>query len=194
MTNKNMAIGAETQSKSKKKSPINKENQNKILRAYIAMYNVFLLQNLMAGKTLGAASHAALLLLTAKIATMDKKNPVTKLLRRIHRYHSKQITRVIMTCAHRDTTAKIRPDERTKLAAFISKKFNEATKTLNAMSTQYKPKAISKKPATNAPASKSPRLVAATVRVKNQKLQQPQKQKMVLQLWMRRQQNQRSAA
>jgi hypothetical protein len=33
----NMATGAKTQTKKKKKSPIVRENQNKILRAYIAL-------------------------------------------------------------------------------------------------------------------------------------------------------------
>ena len=185
----NMATVAKTQAKKKKKSPITRENQNKILRAYIALYNAFLLQNLMSGKTLGAASYAALQLLNAKIATMDKRNPVTKLLRRIHRYHSKRITKLIMTSKHRDARATVRPEQRAKLNSFIAKKFAEANKTLNAMTAQYKPKTVAK-----APQTQKPQLVAATVRVDNKKPNTQQRQKMVLQLWMQQQQRQRAAA
>lgn len=188
MKQNTMAKAAKTQTKKKKKSPIARENQNKILRAYIALYNVFLLQNLMAGKTLGAASHASLQMLTAKIATMDKANPVTKLLKRIHRFHSKNITKLIMTSKHRDARATITPEQRAKLSTLVSKKFADATKTLNAMTAQYKPKTTAR-----APVTKKPQLVAATVRVEN-KQNQAQKQKMVLQLWLRQQQRQRTAA
>ena len=186
--NNNMATVAKTHSKKKKKSPITRENRNQILRAYIALYNAFLLQNLMSGKTLGASSHTALQLLTAKIATMDRANPVTKLLRRIHRYHSKRIAKLIMTSKHRDARATIRPEQRAKLTAFVAKKFAEANKTLNAMTAQYKPKSIAKQPV-----QRTPQLVAATVRVEDKKTN-TQRQKMVLQLWMQRQQRQRSAA
>ncbi len=185
--NKTMAKFAKTQTRKKKKSPISKENANKILRAYIALYNAFLLQNLMANKTLGASSHNALQLLKAKIATMDKNNPVTKLLKRIHKYHSKKITKLIMTNKHRDSRATIRPDDRKKLTTYIAKRFNEANKTLNTMSAMYKPKTVAM-----APATRAPQMVAATVRVENK---QPvaKKQKMVLQLWLRRHQQQRAA-
>ena len=184
----NMATVAKTQTKKKKKSPIARENRNKILRAYVALYNVFLLRNLMAGKTLGAASHAALQLLTAKIATMDKKNPVTKLLKRIHKYHSKKITKLIMTNKHRDTHATVRPEQRAKLNAFIAKKFADANKTLNAMTAQYKPKVAAK-----ANVAQKPMLVAATVRVDDKK-PNTQRQKMVLQLWLQQHARQRTAA
>ena len=177
----NVAKAIKTQTKKKKKSPIARENRNKILRAYIALYNVFLLQNLMSGKTLGAASHGALQLLNAKIATMDKSNPVTRLLKRIHRYHSKKITKLIMTSKHRDAHATIRPEQRKKLIAMVSKKFADANKTLNAMTAQYKPKTVAK-----AVQAKKPQLVAAMVHVEN-KQNHAQKQKMVLQLWMQQQ-------
>ncbi len=136
----NMARVAKTQGKKKKKTIISKENKNKILRAYISLYNAFLLKNLMSGKTLGAASYSALQLLKAKIATMDKRNPVTKLLLRIHKYHTKVVTKRVMTSKYRDLPMVVRPEERGKLAAFISKKFNEATATLNSMTKQYQPK------------------------------------------------------
>ena len=184
----NMATVAKTQTKKKKKSPIARENRNKILRAYIALYNAFLLQNLMSGKTLGAASHAALQLLAAKIATMDKKNPVTKLLKRIHRYHSKNISKLIMTSKHRDMRAKITPEQRAKMSAIVSKKFNYANKTLTAMSIQYKPKTVAKRPT-----QRAQQLVAATVRVDDKK-PNTQRQKMVLHLWLQQQQRQRTAA
>jgi hypothetical protein len=184
----NMATGAKTQAKKKKKSPIVRENQNKILRAYIALYNAFLLQNLMAGKTLGASSHAALQLLNAKIATMDRANPVTKLLRRIHKYHSKKITKIIMTSKHRDAHATVRPEQRAKINAFIVKNFADANKTLNAMVAQYKPKT-----AVKAPMAKKPQLVAAAARVENKK-SNAQQQKVVLQLWLQQQQRQHQAA
>ena len=182
----NMAKVAKTQTKKKKKSPIVRENRNKILRAYIALYNAFLLQNLISGKTLGASSHVALQMLNAKIATMDKSNPVTRLLKRIHKYHSKKITKLIMTSKHRDAHATIRPEQRKKLVAMVSKKFADANKTLNAMTAQYKPKTMVK-----TPVAKKPQLVAATVHVENK---QNQKRQMVLELWLRQQQRQRTAA
>ena len=129
----NMATGAKTQNKKKKKSIISKENKNKILHAYIALYGVFLLKNLMSGMTLGAASYVALKLLDAKIATMDRQNPVTKLLKRIHKYHTKVVSKHIMTSPYRDMVLNVRPYD-------ISKKFNDATKVLNTMLAQYKPK------------------------------------------------------
>lgn len=136
----NMATVAKTRGKKKKKSVISKENRNKILRAYIALYNAFLLKNLMSGQTLGAAAYGALRLLTAKIPTMDKNNPTTKLLKRIHKYHTGVVSKRIMTNPCRDAVPNIRPDERAKLAVFISKKFNEANMVLNAMTARYKPK------------------------------------------------------
>ena len=190
----NMAQVAKTQAKKKKKSPITRENQHKIFRAYIALYNAFLLQNLMNKKSLGAASHAALQMLAAKIATMDKSNPATKLLRKIHKRFSKKISRVIMTSRLRDAVAKMSPDMREKLTKQISKKINDANKVLNTISAQYKPKTIAKTPVAN----KKPQLVAAAVRVENKKptMQKPQNQKMVLQLWLRQRQlqNERGAA
>lgn len=186
MKQNTMAKAAKTQTKKKKKSPITRENRNKILHAYIAFYNAFLLQHLMAGKTLGASSHAALQMLNAKIATMDKSNPVTKLLKRIHRFHSKNITKLIMTNPHRDARATITPEQRARLSALVSKKFADATKTLNAMTAQYKQKTTTK-----TPIAKKPQLVAAAVRVENK---QNQKRQMVLELWLRRQQRQRTAA
>lgn len=136
----NMATVAKTQGKKKKKSIISKQNKNVILRAYISLYNAFLLKNLMSGQTLGASSHKALQLLRAKIATMDKKNPVTKLLWRIHKYHTKVVSKRVMTSPHRDKCAMFRPEQRAKVAALVSKKFKTATATLNSMLAQYKPK------------------------------------------------------
>lgn len=139
-TNNNMATVAKTQRGKKKKSIITKENRNKILRAYIALYGAFLLKNLMSGMKLGMASYGALQLLNAKIATMDKQNPVTKLLKRMHKYHTKVMSRRIMTSPYRDAIPNIKPEARAKLATFVSKKFNMANTTLNAMSAMYKPK------------------------------------------------------
>ncbi len=188
----NMAQIAKTQAKRKKKSPITRENQHKIFRAYIALYNAFLLQNLMNKKSLGAASHAALQMLAAKIATMDKSNPVTKALRRMHKRFSKKISRVIMTSRHRDAVAKIDTNMREKLTKQISQKINDANKTLNTMSAQYKPKTKTQAPVAN----KKPQLVAAAVRIEKPTMQKPQNQKMVLQLWLRQRQlqNERGAA
>lgn len=138
--NNNMANVAKTQRGKKKKSIISKENRNKILRAYIALYSAFLLKNLMSGMKLGAASYGALQLLNAKIATMDKQNPVTKLLKRMHKYHTKVMSKRIMTSPYRDAVPNIKPESRAKLAAFVSKKFNTANATLNAMSAMYKQK------------------------------------------------------
>ena len=138
----NMAKVAKTQkNKKKKKSPISKENQNKILRAYIMLYNAFSQKNLLSGMTLGAASYNALQLLQAKISAMDKKNPVTKLLRHIHKYHTKVISKHIMTSPFRDMPAKISPEHREKIAKRIPELFKTGNSLLNAMSAFYKPKA-----------------------------------------------------
>lgn len=189
-----MANVAKTQNKKKKKSPISRENQNKILHAYIALYTAFLLKNLMAGKTLGAASYGALQLLNAKIATMDKRNPVTKLLKRIHKYHTKVISKYIMTNPYRDAVPNIKPEERAKLVAFTAKKFNDGNKVLNDMSAQYKPrqkmvvepKIVEQKPApTKAP-------VAAQQKAATKPAQD--RQKLLLIIKMKQMQNQRTAA
>ena len=158
----NMANVAKTQGMNKTKSVISKENQDKILRAYIALYNAFLLKNLMSGMTLGAASHNALQLLHTKIASMDKYNPVTRLLLRIHKYHSAIISKRVMTSKYRDAHAIVRPEDRTKLNATISQKVKYANATLNAMSTMYKPReTMEKAPAKTAtkPAQRVPQML-----------------------------------
>ena len=191
MTNtaNNMATVAKTH-KQKKKSVIAKKHKDKILRAYISLYNAFLLKNLMSGKTLGAASYSALQMVKSKIATMDKRNPVTKLLRRINASFSKAISKRIMTNKHRDSVANIKPEKREKLNAHVSKLFNDANAVLKDMSAQYKPKPKPKDIA------KKQQFVLAQVKVadKQPQTQQSTKQMLLLQIYMRQQAQRQRAA
>ena len=92
-----------------------------------------------------------------------------------------------MTSKHRDAHATVRPEQRAKVNAFIVKNFADANKTLNAMVAQYKPKT-----AVKAPMAKTPQLVAAAARVENKK-PNAQQQKVVLQLWLQKQRQQKAA-
>ncbi len=183
--NNNMATVAKTRRGKKKKSIISKENRNKILRAYIALYSAFLLKNLMSGMKLGAASYGALQLLNAKIATMDKQNPVTKLLKRMHKYHTKVMSKRIMTSPYRDAIPNIRPEARAKLAAFVSKKFNTANATLNAMSALYKQKAQM---------VVKPKIVANKQKAGNKPVQDQQKLILIIRMKQMQLQNHRQHA
>jgi len=190
----NMATGAKTQNKKKKKSIISKENITKILHAYIALYDAFLLKNLMSGMTLGAASYGALKLLDAKIATMDRQNPVTKLLKRIHKYHTKVVSKHVMTSPYRDAVPNIKPDERAKLASFVSNKFNDATKVLDTMSNQYKPvKTMVVEPKVVA-AKPTPTKAPVTAQLNTTGKPAPNRQQLLLIIKMKQMQHQRGAA
>ena len=136
----NMATVAKTQGKKKKKTIISRENRKKIIIAYYQMFSAFVLQNLMSGITLGAALHKSLQLIRAKLATMDKANPVTKMLLRLNKRHSKRIAKFVMTSKYRNATAKIKPEQRAKISAKIATMFKSANAVFNAMSAQYKPK------------------------------------------------------
>ena len=186
----NMATVAKTQNQTKKQPIISKENRKKIARAYYQLYRAFLLRNLLSGMTLGAASHNAVQLVRAKIATMDKNNPATKYLLRLNSRHSKRIAKRVMTSKYRDAVPNIKPEERAKLAAFVSKKFNDAMAVFNTMSAQYKtkkqmvvrPKIVAKKPV---PVVKKQNATARP------NLAQ---QKLLLVIKMKQLQNQRTAA
>lgn len=136
----NMATVAKTQTKKKKKSIVSKENRKKIIVAYYQLYRAFLLKNLMSGMTLGAASHNALQLLQSKISTMDKANPVTKLLMRVHKHHSKRVAKRVMTSKYRDARAIVKPEQRAKLTATVMNLIRTSLGVFNSMSAQYKPK------------------------------------------------------
>ena len=140
----NMATVAKTQGKKKKKSIISKQTKNVILRAYISLYNAFLLRNLLSGMTLGAASHNAVQMVRAKIATMDRNSPVTRYLLRLNSRHSKRIAKRVMTSKYRDTHAFATSVQRAQYSALVSKLVNSAMSTLNTMSAQYQPKSITK--------------------------------------------------
>ena len=140
----NMATVAKTQSKTKKKPIISKENRREIARAYYQLYRAFLLKNLLAGMTLGAASHNALQLMRAKIASMDNNNPVTIYLKHIHARHSRRVAKRIMTSKYRDAHATTNAGTRARLTAMIPKWTQTALDTLNKMSAQYQQKTIAK--------------------------------------------------
>lgn len=135
----NMAKVAKTQQK-KKKSIISDADRKKAFVAYRQLYSAFLLQNLMVGATLGAASHKAIQLVRAKIATIDKGNPIRKMLLRMNKRHAKRIAKRVMTSKYRDARAVVKPEQRAKLIALISKLVKSANTTLNALAAQYKPK------------------------------------------------------
>ena len=134
----NMAKVAKTQTK--KKNNAAKSKRRAVARAYYQIYRAFLLRNLVSGMTLGAASHNALMLVRAKIATMDKNNPVVKMLVRINTRHSKRAAKHIMTSKYRDAHMIIKPGQREKVMASVSRVINSANAKLNAMLAMYKPK------------------------------------------------------
>lgn len=181
----NMATVAKTQSKKKKKPIISQDNQNKILHAYIALYNAFLLKHLLSGKTLGAASHSAIQMLRAKIATMDKKNPVTKLLHHIHAYHARVTAKHIMTNKFRDSRSTFSAETRAKALMRVSKLTNDSNKVLGIMTAQYKPKVKN--------VAKKPQLIAAQQKLVA-KQNNPQNQKLIMQIWLQRQRVRSNAA
>ena len=136
----NMAKVAKTQRKKKKKSIISLDNRKKIVRAYYTLYRAFLVKNLLSGMTLGAASHNALQLVRAKIATMDKTNPVTKYLLRINKRHTRRMAKRIMTSKYRDARAVAKPDVRAKLTQKIPQWVKSALNTFSTVSALYKQK------------------------------------------------------
>lgn len=140
----NMAKVAKTQNQTKKQPIISKENRKKIARAYYQLYRAFLLRNLLSGMTLGAASHNAVQMVRAKIATMDRNSPVTRYLLRLNSRHSKRIAKRVMTSKYRDTHAFATSVQRAQYSALVSKLVNSAMSTLNTMSAQYQPKSITK--------------------------------------------------
>ena len=162
----NMATSAKTQSKKKKQSIIPLADRKKIAQAYYQFYHVFLLKNLLAGMTLGAASHNAMQMVRSKIASMDKNNPVTKYLSHINARHSKRVAKRIMTGKYRDARAIASPETREKLNTILPKLIQSAMNTFNTMSARYKAKAD----------------------------QKPAQQQMVLQIKLKKLQNYRSNA
>ena len=177
-TKSNMATVAKTQTKRKKRPIISRENRRKVARAYYQMYSAFVLQGLLAGKTLGASSHNAILLIRAKLATMDKNNPVTKYLLRISSRHAKRIAKRIMTSKYRDAHAISTPDVRAKISAQIPKLVNSSLKTFVTISARYQTR---EKVATTKSAPKpTPVATKPTIRISTA----VQKQHQLLQVWL----------
>ena len=137
---KNMAQNAKTQNKAKPQPIISRPDCKKIVLAYYQLYRAFLLKNLLAGMTLGAASHNAMQLIRAKIKTMNNKNPVTMYLTRINARHTRRVTKRIMTSPHRDARATATPNDRARLLAIIATNINKSLNTFNMMTAQYKNK------------------------------------------------------
>lgn len=144
MNNKPMATNAKTQTNGKKKSVVSLAHRQNIVHAYYQFYRAFLLKNLLSGMTLGAASHNAMQLVRAKIATMDKNNPVTKYLVRINARHAKRIAKRIMTNKYRDARATTTPETRARLNKLIPTWTRSALLVFGTMTTTYKPKTIAK--------------------------------------------------
>lgn len=139
-TKTNMAKIAKTQTKAKKKSVISIEHRKNIVRAYYQLYRAFVIKNLLAGMTLGAASHNAMQLVRAKLSTMDKNNPVTKYLVRIHTRHARRVAKRIMTGKYRNARATAKPETWAKIVANMPKWIMAGLNTFAAMSALYKPK------------------------------------------------------
>ena len=140
----NMATSAKTQTKKKKQSVIPLADRKKIAQAYYQFYHAFLLKNLLSGMTLGAASHNAMQMVRAKIATLDKDSPVAKYLLHINARHAKRVAKRIMTGKYRDARAIASPETRAKLNTILPKLIQSATNTFNTMSARYKAKANQK--------------------------------------------------
>ena len=140
----NMAKVAKTQNKNKKQSLISKEDRRKLSRAYYQMYKAFLLNNLLLGMTLGAASHNAIQLVRTKLSTMDRNNPVTEYLLRIHSHHSRHVAKKVMTSKYRDFHATATPETRAKINTRMPMWTKFSLDIFNNMSEKYKPRVSAK--------------------------------------------------
>ena len=86
---------------------------------------------------------------------------------------------------YRDAVPNIKPESRAKLAAFVSKKFNMANATLNAMSAMYKPKTQM---------VVKPKIVANGQKTANNATNDPQKLMLAIRMKQMQLQNQRQHA
>ena len=164
--NNNMATVAKTHQSGKKQHVISLENRKQIARAYYQLYRVFLLKNLLSGMTLGVASYNAMQMVRAKIATMDKNNPVTKYLLRINARHSKRVAKRIMTGKYRDARATATPETRTKINKLMPQWLAFSLNTFATMSARYKLKSQ-----TATKTAQKPNQVLLQIKLKQMQLQ-----------------------
>ena len=136
-----MANVAKTQPRKKKtkKHVISRADRKKLYDAYRQLYAAMFRRELLAGKTIGAASYNAFQFIKAKIKTMDA-GPVKRFLRMTHAIFSKHTQRRIMPSKNRDAFAVFVPEKRREFESKIPLDISNALRVINAMSAQYKPK------------------------------------------------------
>ena len=132
----NMAQVAKTQ-KPRKKTIIPLQHRKYLLRAYYRLYDAFGLQNLAKGMTWGASAHTATQMVRAKLATMDKDNPVTKFLLRVHARHSKRMAKRAMTSPARNTRFPAPQEVIDKVNNAITTAINQSLSRIGKLSAIY---------------------------------------------------------
>ncbi|MBP5707914.1 MAG: hypothetical protein J6W79_02880 [Alphaproteobacteria bacterium] len=136
----NMAQVAKTQKpKKKRKMIMSPADFKKLKDAHHKLYTALFRRELLAGKTIGAASHNAFELIKAKIKTMDR-GPVRRMLNFINAVSSRRTKKRIMPSKNRDAIVSFMPEKRREFAAKIPQDISNALGVINTLSTQYKPK------------------------------------------------------
>ena len=136
----NMAQVAKTQKPKKKRKQIMSPAAFKQLKqAHQKLYTALFRRELLAGKTIGAASHSAFEFIKAKIKTMDR-GPVRRVLNFINVISSRRTKKRIMPSKNRDAMVAFMPEKRQLFASKIPHDISSALGVINTLSAQYKPK------------------------------------------------------
>jgi hypothetical protein len=136
----NMAQVAKTQKPKKKRKMIMSPAAFKQLKqAHQKLYTALFRRELLAGKTIGAASHSAFEFIKAKIKTMDR-GPVRRVLNFINVISSRRTKKRIMPSKNRDAMVAFMPEKRQLFASKIPHDISSALGVINMLSAQHKPK------------------------------------------------------
>ncbi|MBO7642560.1 MAG: hypothetical protein J6S74_00270 [Alphaproteobacteria bacterium] len=136
----NMAQVAKTQKpKNKRKMIMSPADFTKLKQAHAKLYAALFRRELLAGKTIGAASHNAFEIIKAKIKTMDR-GPVRRMLNFINAVSSRRTKKRIMPSKNRDAVVAFMPEKRREFVAKIPQDISNALGVINTLSAQYKPK------------------------------------------------------
>lgn len=136
----NMAQVAKTQKPKKKRKMIMSHTDfTKLKQAHETLYTALFRRELLAGKTIGAASQNAFEIIKAKIKTMDR-GPVRRVLNFINVISSRRTKKRIMPSKNRDAMVAFMPEKRQLFALKIPHDISSALGVINTLSAQYKPK------------------------------------------------------
>ncbi len=133
MNNHRMIAGMENMPK------LSDQEQQAAVEAYLKMFRALTYQNLLNGKTLGAAWHDATRQMESFINSKDKFNPAAKQIADILATHKKDIAKMTMTHKNKDKVIKVTPQQREKLQSRISAELRDGQSGLNKIITKYQP-------------------------------------------------------